>query len=48
MGLGNMHFCYYLNHSDGSRMRAQKLGEMEGERNECYFRVGERCAELSR
>ena len=31
VGPGNMHFRYYLSHSEGSRTRAQRLGEMMGE-----------------
>ena len=31
VGSGNMHFRYYLSHSEGSRTRAQRLGEIMGE-----------------
>ena len=34
IGSGNMHFCYYLSHSEGSRTRGQRLGGVKGERNE--------------
>ena len=30
VGFGNMHFRYYLSHSEGSRTRAQRLGEIMG------------------
>ena len=34
IGTRNMHFCYYLSHSEGSRTRGQRLGGVKGERNE--------------
>ena len=34
IGSGNMHFCYYLSHSEGSRTMAQSLGGVKGERSE--------------
>ena len=32
IGFGNMHFCYYLSDSEGSRTMAQRLGGVEGEK----------------
>ena len=32
IGSGNMHFCYYLSDSEGSRTMAQRLGGVEGEK----------------
>ena len=29
---GNVHYWYYLSHSEGSRTRAQRLGGVEGEK----------------
>ena len=34
IGYENMHFCYYLSDSEGSRTKAQRLGGVEGERIE--------------
>ena len=34
IGTRNMHFCYNLSHSEGSRTRGQRLGGVKGERNE--------------
>ena len=32
IGSGNMHFCYYLSHSEESRTKGQRLGWGEGRR----------------
>ena len=37
IGSGNMRFCYYSSHSVGSRTRAQRLGEVKGERKNDIF-----------
>ena len=43
-----MHILYYFSDSEGSRTRAQRLGEMKVERKERYIRVCGLCGELTR
>ena len=40
IGSGNMHICYYLGHSEGSRTRAQRLCEVKRENKKLHIRVG--------
>ena len=44
-----MHYYYYFSHynSEGSRKRAQSLGEVEGENGKRHFLVGGWCGELT-
>ena len=44
---GNMHFSGYYSFSEGSRTRAQRLGEMMGEGDKCFFCMGGWCGELN-
>ena len=47
IGSGNMHVWYYFSDSEGSRTRAQRLGEVKREKKEWHFRVRGGCGELT-
>ena len=47
VGSGKMRVRYYFSDSEGSRTRAQRLGEMKVEGIERHFRIGGWCEEVT-